>query len=409
MGHLTMSKKERRKKVVMENVKSGIYSLKEGARQMGVSYRQAIRIKSRYEAQGDQGLVHSRRGQPGGGLAKVVKAGVLKAYAEQYEGFGPTLANEKLSKLGYQLSRETLRQWLIEAGMWQGRQRKYKHRNRRERRERFGDLLQIDGSHHQWFSEERYTCLLNAVDDATSTSYAIMREEETTEGVLSLLKGWIERYGIPKAVYVDLKSVYVGPKHLSVFETVCKRLGIEVIKAYSAQAKGRVERSHGVYQDRLVKEIKLQGLKDIEQVNKLLSEGFVDELNERFAKAPAKAETGHVRVQAGDDLDEWICWENQRVVQNDRTISYEGRCYQIKSQGIRAGKRITVKRHLDGRITMRDQHTPISFEVLAQRPKQREIKKVLQEAKAGKPAEDHPWRAFHPGWLSKPNRNRASR
>jgi len=412
MEHLMMSKKERERKVVLKNVETGIYSLKEGAKRLKISYRQALRIKKRYKAEGDRGLTHRNRNRPSNrGICKELEQKILIRYQEAYEGFGPTFASEKLSEEGLRIKPETLRQVLIRAGLWSKKARKYKHRTRRERRARFGDLLQIDGSIHQWFSDDRYTCLLNAVDDASSTSYAIMRKEETTEGVFSLLKGWIEHYGIPKAVYVDRKSVYIGPKKLSEFEKVCKRLGIEVIKAYSPQAKGRVERSHGVYQDRLVKEIKLRQIQSIEEVNELLSSFFVEDLNRRFAKAPAKEESGHVMLEEGDALDDWICWEKEYVLQNDRTISRKKKIYQItsKNKSLRPKKGIKVKEHLDGSLTMYYEGEKVDFKELKQAPEKKKKEKELRERKSIKIDKTHPWRVFNPSRLKQSSRRKKQR
>ena len=145
----------------------------------------------------------------------------------------------------------------------------------------------MDGSIHPWFGDKHgKKCLLNLVDDATTTTLSLMADGETTQVIMMVLKQWIERYGIPQSIYVDLKSVYIAPKELSVFEQACNRLGIEIIKAYSAPAKGRVERNHGVYQDRFVKELKLEGITTIEGANRLLIDSFIDELNEKFAKEP---------------------------------------------------------------------------------------------------------------------------
>src|SRR5690606_23484094 len=163
------------------------------------------------------------------------------------------------------------------------------HRERRERRARFGELVQVDGSHHRWFGPDgRQCCLMNLVDDATGCTYSLMFEEETTEAAMQVLWGWITRYGIPQALYVDRKSVYItdreptveeqlaGQEPLTAFGHACAKLGIQLITAYSPQAKGRVERNHAVYQDRLVKELRLQGLTTIAEANTLLTCGFVD-------------------------------------------------------------------------------------------------------------------------------------
>ena len=378
----------------MSHVLSGVYNLKEAAKRLKIGYRQVLRVKKRYEALGAKGLIHQRRGQPSNrAYPDTFKVAVLERYQAQYDGFGPTFASEKLAELGLPVNRETLRRWLIEAGLWQ-RGHKKKHRQRRARRERFGELVQIDGSIHPWFGDERYTCLLNAVDDATSTTYAIMASGETTAGVFELLKGWIARYGIPQAVYVDLKNVYVGGSQgESAFIELCDRLGIEIVRAYSPQAKGRVERSHQVYQDRLVKEIRLQGLTKISEVNALLREGFVEGLNERFAKLPGAPESGHAPWASGKSFDEVFYVASTRQLQNDWTISYQNRCYQAEGNaGLRPKSRVEVRDYLDGRLGLFYKGSELSYKALEARPVKQEKKKRLKERRSVKPAADHPWR-----------------
>ncbi len=331
-GHLIMSEKERSRKAILEKVKSGYIDLTEAAVQMRVVYRQAKRIWKKYLKKGDKGLIHGNRGNSavGHGFSKIFKEKVIDCYQEIYEGFGPTLASEKLKeKQGKELSRETLRKWIIEAGLWKQHRKRKAHRTRRERRPHFGELLQIDGSIHAWFGEEQGKyCLLNLVDDATTTTFSLIAKGETTSIVLQVLKYWIERYGIPQSIYVDQKTVYLGPKGLSVFQQVCKRLGIEVIPAHSAQAKGRVERNHAVYQDRFVKELKLRGIQTVEEANNLLLSEFIDNLNEKFAKEPLSQEDGHSPL-LDTNLAEILVWRYQRQLQNDWTISFMNKQYQI--------------------------------------------------------------------------------
>jgi hypothetical protein len=258
-----MSSKERARLRIMGLIENKSIDLKQASELLSISYRQMKRIWSQYRTEGENGLVHKSRGrvsnrrkEPG------IKEAVRSLYREKYEGFGPTLAAEKLMKDGHQVNKETLRQWLLEEGLWERRRKRKQHRNRRMRKLHFGELMQMDGSFHSWFGEGyRKDCLMNMVDDATGTTMSQMAEEETTEAALRLLWRWIEKYGIPMALYCDRKSVYMtdreptieeqlaGKVPMSQFGRVCERLGIEIITAYSSQAKGRVERNHGVYQD----------------------------------------------------------------------------------------------------------------------------------------------------------------
>ena len=274
-GFLLMSEKERKRKSVFDAVRVGRLTLVKAAKRVSLSYRQCRRLYKRYREEGDAGLVHRSRGRPSNrAKPSAFKAHVLERYAERYQGFGPTLAAEKLAEDGYSLSPETLRRWLLAAGLWKKRRKRSKHRARRERKAHFGELVQLDGSHHRWFGPERAECcVMDMVDDATGVTMALMAEQETTEAAMRLLWQWVERYGIPQALYVDRKTVFItdreptleeqlaGQAPMTAFGQACAKLGIQLIPANSPQAKGRVERRHGVLQDRFVKELSLRALR----------------------------------------------------------------------------------------------------------------------------------------------------
>ena len=266
----------------------------------------------------------------------------MAIYREELEGFGPTLASEKLAERKLVVDHETLRRWLLAAGLWQRERRRGKYRRRRARKEHFGELVQLDGSHHEWFGGTRRYCLLSMVDDATSRRHSLISAEETTESAMRLLWRWVLRYGVPRALYCDRKNVYVtdreptleedlaGEPALTAFGKACRKLGIEIIAASSPQAKGRVERSHGVYQDRLVKELRLRKITTLESANELLDAGGFDaELNRRFAKPPASALDLHQAISKRVDLAGVFAYEQTRRVQNDWTVRFENRWLQI--------------------------------------------------------------------------------
>lgn len=418
-GHLVMSEKERARLIVMKRVHEKSSRLTDAAAALGLSYRQILRIHRRYSAEGDKGLVHKSRGRPSPRrYDPEFKCAVVARYKERYEGFGPTLAAEKLAGEGYGLDHETLRRWLLGAGAINRRRKSTPHRSRRERRQRFGELVQLDGSHHDWFEGRRGSCcLMNMVDDATGTTMAGFSEEETTDAAMRLLWAWIDRYGIPSALYVDRHAVYDTNRPptideelsdeapLTAFGKVSKKLGIRIITAYSPQAKGRVERSNGVYQDRLVKEMRLLAISTIDEANELLLEGFTGELNAKFAVEPADPKDAHVAA-GGVDLEEVFCLEDLRVVSNDYTVRHENCFYQLtKQKGLpRPGDRVTMQKRLDGSIHVLHRgrkldHLEISLQV---KQKQQKAEIVLTPAlasapitdpgKARLPAKDHPWR-----------------
>jgi transposase len=363
---LIMSKKELERKTLLEHYICKKMTLSDVAIRLGISYRQVKRIWKKYQKDKDKGLQHKNRGRkPKNALSQSFKDKILYLYQDKYFEFGPTFASEKLLEDdGLAIHPETLRLWLKAAGLWSKKRKRKIHRERRERRACFGELLQIDGSIHQWFAgHEEHYCLLNIVDDATGICLAMLDKGETTYILLMVLKKWFQKYGIPKAVYVDLKSVYVSPKKLkekydddlliqdgfSVFEQVCKKLGIEIIRAYSAQAKGRVERKHAIFQDRLVKDLKLYGIKNLTDANKYL-EKFLDKINNKFAKSIDETPDAHRAITEYENLDQVLCWQYKRQLRNDWTIQFKRDYYQIQKgyeQMLNPGEFIILKRYLD--------------------------------------------------------------
>jgi hypothetical protein len=293
----------------------------------------------------------------------------------------------------------------LDKGLRQKVRRKPKHRKRRERKPHFGEMVQMDGSHHDWFTGRgAKCCLMVMVDDATGHTMALMSEEETTEAAMRLLRLWIEAHGIPVALYTDRKNVYItdkeptleeelsGQEPLSVFGKACKKIGIRIIPAYSPQAKGRVERKNGVFQDRLVKELSLKGIRDIAGANEELP-AFVATLNDKFSVSPASPEDYHRVLQAQDKLDDILCWEETRTLNNDWTVRYENRWYQIPAQSSLPPVRskVTMRKRLDGSLQILYRGREVTFEELSCRPA-KEVLEVIKPRKPWKPAPDHPWR-----------------
>jgi hypothetical protein len=290
---------------------------------------------------------------------------VLALYRERYSDFGPTLASEKMAEReGVVVHHETLRRWLIQAHLWSGRTAWRKHRRRREPRRHFGELVQLDGSHHAWFEDRASeACLMVMVDDATGRTEALMAGAETGQAAFEMLRKWIERHGVPAALYTDRKNIYVtdreptaeekrqGTGALTDFARACHRLGIEIIPANSPQAKGRVERKNGVFQDRLVKELRLRGIDIISGANAIL-DGFCEDLNARFAHLPLEEANYHHALPPGLRLADVLCFEQTRRVQNDWTFNLSGRVFQIPAQpqAPPARSRVTIRRRLDGTL-----------------------------------------------------------
>jgi transposase len=343
-----MSKGELRRVEVLARVRSKQLRIVDAGRLMRVSYRQAKRLWKRYREEGAAGLKHRSAGQPShhahdGKFRKKVLQLVREKYGGSVgERFGPTLAAEHLvSEDGLKIDAETLRRWMLAEGLWSRERKGWRHRRRRERKEHFGEMVQMDGSFHRWLEERgREGCLIDMVDDATNTTWAQLGEQETIWAVADGLRAWIERYGVPLALYVDWKNLYKrsatpqerlrGEEPVTQFGRMCAKLGIELIAANSPQAKGRVERIHGTHQDRLVKKLRRKEITSHEQANVYLEKEYLPEHNRRFARAAAKSENYHRRAPRAAELDRIFRLESPRTIYNDWVVRYDNRFFQLE-------------------------------------------------------------------------------
>jgi len=355
-----MSTRELRRAGVLARVAAGTLTLGSAAALMEVSYRQAKRLYRRYGAEGAQGLKHRSAGvRSNRATEEPQRERALALIREKYSGgvderFGPTLAAEHLaSEDGVAVDHETLRRWMLAAGLWSRARKRSPHRRRRERKAHFGELVQLDGSFHLWFEDRGpQSCLLTLVDDATGRSLGHFGAQETIWAAVGILRAWIERHGIPRALYTDWKNVYVrranqeeretGAEPLTQFGRMCAALGIKIIPASSPQAKGRIERNHGTHQDRLVKKLRRIGIADAEAANAFLDAEYWSEHNRRFAQAPASADDFHLPVPRGVSLDKVFRLEEKRTVSNDWVVRYDNRLLQLERQSHRPPARGTV-------------------------------------------------------------------
>jgi len=414
---LVMSAKERERLKIFLRVKRGELQQKEAAALCQLEYRHLRRLYKRYCAQGDRGLVHQGRGRPSNRAKSAeFKATVLARYQERYPDFGPTLAAEKLALDGHLIDHETLRGWLLKAGLWQKRRKRAKHRSWRERRAHFGELVQLDGSHHKWFEERAAKCcLMNMVDDAQGTTQSLLEEEETIFAAMGLLWRWIELYGIPQSLYTDKKNVYVvdektrekaadsGLEVFTQFGRACQQLGIKIITAHSPEAKGRVERNHGTYQDRLVKELRLAEISTITAGNEFLQNDYCAQLNEKFAVAPRSPVDFH-RSAKGYDLASIFCIEEERAMTADWIVRFANQFYQLqplRKTQVAKGK-VRVRRYLNGQLHFSYGDRDLAYTVLPERPKAKTLVKVKSKNRRGGankieprvPPAGHAWRSF---------------
>jgi len=413
-----MSRKERERLTVMAGIKQRELTLVQAAELMGVGYRQSKRIWRRYQDEGDGGLMHRLRGKPGARRKPpALRAQVLARYDEErYADFGPTLMAEHLLKEKLVVDHETLRRWLLAAGKRTVRRRRQKHRQWRERKPCFGAMVQLDGSHHDWFEGRRGQCVLMVmVDDATNRMRARFFEEETTRASYDVLEGWVRKHGLPGSLYVDRDSIYrcegvasiaeqlAGKQPQTQFGRAMAQLGVELILANSPQAKGRVERMNGVLQDRLVKELRLAGINDLESANRFLDGKYLQAFHRRFGRVAASPVDVHRDVLRS--LDEVLSWEEERVVQGDWTVACEGKRYQLDKQHEPLSlvrRKVMVRTLRDGRVQLVYRNKQLKWRILPegtvrQPPPAKKAREVKTKMVAKPLAKSHPWRGLGVG------------
>jgi transposase len=418
---IELSEKERDRLKLVQEVEHGFISMKDAAQAAGISYRQIKRTISRFRAEGDKGLVHRLRGRPSN--RRTPKASLEKAaeiIRERYSGFGPVLAAEKLQEHGIDLSRETVRRQMIAEGLWEPRKRRDRHRSRRERRRCFGDMVQMDGSHHDWLEGRGARMVLIAmIDDATNRVIARFFPSESMEGLMGVMRIWLETFGRPRAIYADRHSLWVsvagraGDRHecdSTQLRRALRELGIDFITARSPQGKGRVERLFKTLQDRLVKEMRLDGIDNIDDANRFLEERYLPAHNTRFAVIPVSRADAHRRVGRALNLDLILCARHERVVANDYTVSWRSRVFQIGRPalpGMRGGK-VSVAEKQDGTIEILFRGRKVLWKELDSRtykstkrhpaPRGRMVRSAHppspKSSKPWIPPPDHPWRYF---------------
>lgn len=403
-GKVMMSGKElRRVHVIRRVMDKQITQVKAGAL-LGLTTRHVRRLIQRVEQEGDKGLAHRGRGKPSNRqIREKVKAKVLALYEQRYGDFGPTLAAEKVAERhGIRLSAETLRQWLRERGIDHFTRRKRPHRAWRARRAHRGELVQLDGSHHDWLEGRGPRCVLMAyIDDASSQVFARFYAYEGTIPALDSLRRYVTRYGIPLAVYTDKHTTYKSPaeptveEHLagrkpqSQFERSLGELGIETIHAHSPQAKGRVERLFATFQDRLIKELRLAGITTLEAANRWL-EDYLPRYNQRFAVPPAQGADLHRPSPPSGQLARILCLKTKRVLRRDWTVAHHGQLYQIHDK-VRA-THVMVEEGLEGAMRITHKGRSLQYQLIAARPlRAAEPPTIHLPRLPVKPKPDHPW------------------
>jgi transposase len=361
---IEMNQRERDALSVLKTVLSGERSQADAAALLGLSTRQVRRILARLKRHGDRVVVHGLRGKPSNHKApEQFKKAVLDAYAKSYPGFGPTLAAEKLSQdHGLEVCRETLRRWLLDEGLLDRKRRREPHRSRRPRRACFGELIQMDASIHDWLEGRGEQLVLIAmIDDATSRVLARFYREATVQTHMDLLRLWLRKHGRPLAIYTDRHSIFepqdkgrAVTQGVTQFGRALCELEVELIRARSPQAKGRVERLFGTAQDRWVKEMRLKDVRTLEQANGTLQTLLVEH-NRRLGKKPKSGTDAHRALGPVHDLDSILSVQSERTVSNDYVVRFANRFFQLLPPalpGLRGGK-VVVEERLDGTMRIR--------------------------------------------------------
>jgi transposase len=410
---LTMSKKELNRLEVMQRLDEKRLMQKEAAEMLGVSERQIRRLLRRYRQAGASGLVSQRRGKASNHQLSVeIKQKGLDLLQGKYHGFGPTLACEKLVEVeGLKLSVESVRQMMISAELWKPKKaRQVVTHQMRERRACFGELVQIDGSPHDWFEGRAARCvLLVLIDDASGKLLGLrFVDQESFQSYVQVVKPYLERNGKPVAFYSDKHSIFrinIPNKskgdNLTQFGRAMKELDIEIICANTPQAKGRVERANQTLQDRLVKEMHLLGISSMEQGNAYLPE-FTADFNRRFAVPARSQNDAHRPLNIQDNLEYILTWQESRILSKNLTLQFNKVVYQIQTKrpiyALRNAQ-VTICENIQGFVIILYQGKELAYTIFHKQEHQSEIVEtknvdlaLQNQRKAHKLPPDHPWR-----------------
>ena len=401
---IRMSLKEARRLHIIQSAIGKKVKQVDAAKILEVTTRQIRRIVHRVREEGAEGIVHRSRGRPSNRkIPRETRDEVLRLYSKVPPDFGPTLASEKLlEKHRIKISDETLRLWLIAAQVPYPRRKARPHRQWRERKQYYGEMIQIDGSHHDWLEGRGpKIVLMGYIDDATGRVFGRFYPYEGTIPAFDSFRRYARKYGLAQSVYLDKHTTYRSPARPTIedelnnrrpqsqFERAMDELGVTVIHANSPQAKGRIERLFRTFQDRLIKEMRLDNIATLSEANQFIKQ-YLPKYNRRFSVPAAKEEDLHRPVTSELDLNSILCIKKDRVVRNDFTVSYEGCLYQI-CEKIRARK-VTVEEWTNGSIHIRHNGRNVSYKRIVKKPLKAVPEIRWHKSTAHKPDENHPWR-----------------
>ena len=383
----------------------------EAAARLGLKVRQVQNLKRAVESSGEQGVLHGSRGRASNRAThpEIVCAAIEYLNEEKHRDFGPTFAQEQLAKQGMVLSVETLRTLMIGSGLWRPRKRRGPaiHREWRERVGMYGELVQFDGSYHDWFEDGTEACLLASIDDAIGNISAVFEDNEGVHAVFRFWWRYVEANGLPVAIYLDKFSTYkVNHKNavdnaemLTQFERAMTELNVRVICANSPEAKGRIERLFGTLQDRLVKEMRLRNIKDREDANRYLADEYLTDHNKRFSVTPRQEGDAHrpLTDELRKKLPSIFSIQSERRVNNDYTISFKSRWFQLsatQNTTVYRKDTVTIEERLDGSLHIRLNGVYLAYTELPVRPKRAKmlVTALTTEKPRWRPPADHPWK-----------------
>lgn len=409
---ITMSQRELQRLPVLEAVRTKRITQVEAAECLGLSERQIRRWQGCLQREGPQGLRHRGRGRPSNHrVPDRLRQRVLALIRARYPDFGPTLACEKLAERHkIRLSDETIRHWMRQAGLWAGRRRPRPHRQWRERKACRGEMVQVDGSHHDWLEGRGpHLVLMGYIDDATSRVFARFYDYEGTLPAMDSFACYSRRYGLPQSVYADLHTTYRSPgkrtledelagrpRPQSQFERALSELKVQVIPAYSPQAKGRIERLFRTFQDRVIKEMRLAGIKTRDEANRFL-DGYLPSYNRRFSRLPLKTADLHHPRPARHVWQRILAIRERHALRNDNTLQHARKTYLLTERwnGHRPTT-IQAEVRLDGKLYLLDGDRRLRYREVHERPRAVVPPQRLPSRRRARiiPPAEHPWRQY---------------
>ena len=409
-GSIQVTQGDLRRLKVIEQTAEKKLRRRRAAELLELSLRQVIRLVKRFQEEGLKGLIHRLRGRRSNRKhSQDFEQQVLKIYRKEYEDFGPTLAQEKLAERNkIRIGRETLRQLLIREKLWEVLRKGSKHRQWRERKACFGEMIQVDGSHHDWLEGRGpELVLMGYIDDAASEVFAKFYDYEGTMPAMDSFYRYSKRYGLPHSIYIDRLNAYKGSGKLSLeeelaggtrkksqFERALEELEVNVIHAQSPQAKGRIERLFRTFQDRLIKEMRLAGVKTKEEANEFL-ERYLPKYNRRFGVKAREEGDLHRHAPGEKKLRQVLSIQTKRALKNDNTIRHENKCYQILTRwnGHRP-KQVMMQERINGGLYATDGNRELRYREVMEPSRRLAPKKAARKLrKPWHPPVHHPWRA----------------